>query len=70
VTTFAEQLLKARFTRGLNQKQVAERVGISPSIVSRYELGRGEPRLSVLRRLADVLDVTTDFLLGRAARAR
>ena len=56
-----------RRTAGLTQSQLADRLGISPSAVGMYEQGRRQPAADVLVKLAEIFEVTTDFLLtGRA----
>ncbi|RKP43264.1 helix-turn-helix domain-containing protein [Trinickia fusca] len=64
---FPERLRSAREYRGLTQTQLAERAGLQPSAVSHFETGARKPSFDNLRLLADTLDVTTDYLLGRVA---
>ena len=57
--------LKAlRIENGLTQKQVAERVGASVSMISSYENLTRQPPYSILIKLASLYGVTTDYLLG------
>lgn len=63
--TFPERLRTARELRKLSQAQVAEKSGLQPSAVSHFETGQRAPSFENLKRLADALDVTTDYLLGR-----
>lgn len=62
---FSDRLRKAREYRGLNQGELAELTGLQPSAVSHFETGVRKPSFDNLRLLADKLDVTTDYLLGR-----
>jgi transcriptional regulator with XRE-family HTH domain len=62
---FPERLKKARELRGLGQPDVAKRSGIQSSAISHFETGNRKPSFDNLRRLAQALDVTTDFLMGR-----
>ena len=62
---FPERLRRAREYRGLTQGQLAEKAGLQPSAVSHFETGARKPSFDNLRLLADTLDVTTDYLLGR-----
>ena len=48
---------------GMNQGELAKKLGISPSAVGMYEQGRREPSAEMLVRLADAFSVSTDFLL-------
>ncbi|MFZ4616663.1 MAG: helix-turn-helix domain-containing protein [Rectinemataceae bacterium] len=62
---FGERLRKTRDDKGLSQQDLAERAGIQASAVSHFELGRRLPSFDNIRRLADALNVSSDFLLGR-----
>lgn len=63
--SFTERLRNARKSRGLSQADLAQRAGLEPSAVSHFEAGRRQPSFHNLRKLADALGVTTDYLLGR-----
>ena len=60
-TTLAEQ----RKLNKLTQKQVAEYLGITQPSYIRNENGQAEPTLANLVKLADLFDVSVDYLLGR-----
>lgn len=66
-TTFAARLKAVRESRGLSQSDLAEKTGLQPSAVSHFETGGRSPSFENLRRLADALSVTTDYLVGRDA---
>jgi transcriptional regulator with XRE-family HTH domain len=51
--------------RGISQVRLAELLEISPAILSRWELGRAVPRVDAIVKIAELLDVTVDALLGR-----
>lgn len=62
---FPERLRTARTKRQLSQEDLARRAKLQPSAISHFETGARKPSFDNLRRLADALEVTTDFLLGR-----
>jgi transcriptional regulator with XRE-family HTH domain len=62
---FPNRLRAAREYRGLSQNDVAKLTGLNPAAVSHFETGGRKPSFDNLRLLADKLDVTTDYLLGR-----
>jgi transcriptional regulator with XRE-family HTH domain len=62
----AERLKELRKERNLRQEHVAVALDISMSAYCNYEQGKREPNTSVLCRMADFYDVTTDYLLGRS----
>lgn len=59
-----------RRSRGMNQRQLAAQLRISPSAVGMYEQGRREPPGRLLVEMAQVFGVSTDYLLtGEAVQA-
>ena len=60
----AERITKARKELGLNQKELAKKANLTEANLSRYENGVREPKSAVLARLADALEVSTDYLVG------
>lgn len=64
LNTFGENLRSLRTARGMTQKELGDRVGLSKAVVSKYENGLGYPTLDMVMTLAAFFGVTTDFLLG------
>ncbi|MCS6302732.1 MAG: helix-turn-helix transcriptional regulator [Nitrospira sp.] len=62
---FPDRLRSAREYRGFSQGELAKRADLQPSAISHFETGARKPSFDNLRLLADTLDVTTDYLLGR-----
>jgi transcriptional regulator with XRE-family HTH domain len=62
---FSQRLKAARETRKLSQGDLAEKSGLQPSAISHFETGSRSPSFDNLKRLADALEVTTDYLIGR-----
>ena len=52
--------------RGLSQLQLASKTGLKQVAISFFETGRRSPSLANLKRLADALEVTSDYLVGRS----
>ena len=63
---FSERLQMIRKKKGMTQVIVAKKVHITERQYQRYEAGENEPTLSVLLRLADLFDVSLDYLAGRS----
>lgn len=61
---FGDRLKKLRKESGLTQAQLGERIGVTKSVISFYELLERSPSPGVLIKLAEVFHVTTDYLLG------
>lgn len=49
--------------RGMSMESLANKVGISKSGI--YQWDKHEPKPSTIQKVADVLHVSTDYLLGR-----
>lgn len=64
-----EQILRFRKEKGLTQRELGEKIGVSSSAVSQWESG-GTPDISLLPALSDVLGVTVDALFGRTGAVR
>lgn len=58
-------ITELRMEKGLKQKQLSAMLNMSPGNLSNYEHGVYWPALDTLCKLADLFDVSTDFLLGR-----
>lgn len=61
---FGTRLKELRLGAGLTQLQLAQRMGITKSVISFYELSERSPSPDVLIRLARIFHVSTDYLLG------
>lgn len=61
---FARRLREARERQGLNQAQLAQRADMQPSAIAHFEADRRKPSFENVRRLAQALGVSADYLLG------
>ncbi len=55
----------ARKSRGMTQTELAELLGVKPARISRIEKGENSLGSEQLKQIADILDVSADFLLCR-----
>ncbi|MEY8385961.1 helix-turn-helix transcriptional regulator [Oscillospiraceae bacterium 38-13] len=62
---FGKKLRETRMARGLTQQKISDAVGLALRSYQCYEQGTREPPLDMLIKLADVLEVPTDYLLCR-----
>lgn len=61
-----QRVKELRKAAGLRQKELGEKAGVTPSLISQIEGDRVSPSLGTLRKLADALDVhVSDFLDDR-----
>jgi len=74
MTEFPQRLRSLRSERKLTQARVAELLGVSPRVYTRWENGDAVPLFATVVKIADILNVTLDELAGRkelaAAEAR
>ncbi|PUA40759.1 XRE family transcriptional regulator [Paenibacillus elgii] len=63
MSTVSERLRYARERINFKQKDVSERTGINNKTLSRYENGGSEPDINTLRVLADLYEVSLDWIL-------
>lgn len=59
----AERFKMARQMRGISQRELARRAGVSANAISKYERGLNVPRSGVLIRLSKALDVKIEYFL-------
>jgi transcriptional regulator with XRE-family HTH domain len=59
---FGKRLTELRKKKGFSQEELAKKVKIHPNIIGRYERGETMPALDVSFKLADVLEVSLDYL--------
>lgn len=62
--TIGQRITKARRYLGMNQKELCEKTNINEATLSRYENGIREPKAATLSKIAEVLGVSCDYLLG------
>ncbi|WP_114192137.1 helix-turn-helix domain-containing protein [Edaphovirga cremea] len=65
MSAFSERLRMLREARGLTQTRLAEMIDVLPRAYNRWERGHISPQLETLAKLADVLQVSLDELVGR-----
>jgi len=61
-----ERLKLSRQTKKLTQEDMSKLLEISIGNYRNYEQGLNNPSLGVLIKIADILDVSIDYLLGRS----
>lgn len=62
---FKLRLKERREQLGLSQAALAERVYITQQMIAAYETGIRKPNLDIFAAIANVLECSTDYLLGR-----
>lgn len=58
------RIKKLRLESGMTQKQLADKLFVSPQAISRWENDEVEPSISIISKMANIFDVTSDEILG------
>lgn len=61
--TFSEKIFNLRKARGMNQNKVAKQLGVSRQSMYKWESGACMPELEKIKKMAEIYDVTYDYLL-------
>lgn len=74
IKEFNKEILRQRITlaregKSLNQAKLAEKSGVTPAAISQIEKGSRTPTIPVLQRIASVLNVSIDYLLGKTDKS-
>ena len=62
--SFAERLKELRSEKNVGQVELSVKIGVSKGIISMWENGLREPKLSNLISLAEYFGVSLDYLVG------
>ena len=63
-----ENIKKLRVAQGLNQVEFAKILCVTKQCVSNWENDNVVPSIEMLVKIADIFNVTTDYMLGRTDR--
>jgi transcriptional regulator with XRE-family HTH domain len=63
--TLGQQITALRKKKGISQADLGKRVGTSGDIIGRYERDEVKPSIEVVIRMADALEVSLDYLVGK-----
>lgn len=65
---FGSTLKTLRLREGMTQAQLAQKLGLTKSVISAYETGLRLPSYDILIHIAKIFGVSTDYLLGLEQR--
>ncbi|QRN86000.1 helix-turn-helix transcriptional regulator [Clostridia bacterium] len=63
-SSIGENIRTARKRKGLNQKELADKLGRTKNVISNWERGDNQPDVEMIARLCSILDVTPNWLLS------
>lgn len=62
---FGQRLRELRLQNGYTQETLSDKIGVSSKTIGTWERGTREPPLTTVDKLANIFNVSTDYLLGR-----
>jgi len=62
---FGSLVVQLRKEQKISQTELAQRLGIHKNVLGRYERNEVLPSIEVARKIADILDVSLDYLTGK-----
>jgi ribosome-binding protein aMBF1 (putative translation factor) len=65
---FGNRVMQARKEKGLSREELANLIGTSGPIIGRYERGDMMPSVEIATKIADALEVSLDFLVGKSTQ--
>ena len=63
---FGSIVVELRKGQGISQTDLAVQLGIHKNVLGRYERNEVLPSIEIARKIADILDVSLDYLTGKA----
>lgn len=62
---FGSIVVQLRKEQGISQTALADQLGIHKNVLGRYERNEVLPSIEIARKIADILDVSLDYLTGK-----
>lgn len=63
---FSERLKELRNENKWTQKMLADKINVTDDCIYFWEKGRSEPSIEQILQLAEIFEITTDYLLGKS----
>lgn len=64
IMEFSVRLKELRVDNDMSQTELAEKLNLKASAISKYEKGITQPSIDTLKNLAEIFSVTVDYLIG------
>ena len=65
MNTLGDKISELLKESGMTQRELASKIGSTEMTVSRYVRNERQPKAEILSKIAEALNTTTDYLLGR-----
>lgn len=70
IVPFSDRLKEIRLNLGYSQQELADLLGTSKQVISRYENGIRSPKISVAAKYAKILNLDLNYLLGEESQEK
>jgi transcriptional regulator with XRE-family HTH domain len=67
IMSLHDNMLLIRKKKGISQADLGKLIGTSGDVIGRYERGDITPSVEVVSKIADALEVSVDYLLGKTS---
>ncbi|ALO13940.1 helix-turn-helix protein [Salinivirga cyanobacteriivorans] len=64
---FGDNMMLIRKKKKLSQAALGKMIGTSGDVIGRYERGDIKPSIDVVAKIADALEVSVDYLIGKTS---
>jgi len=64
---FGDNIMLIRKKKGFSQADLGKLIGTSGDVIGRYERGDIKPSIEVVQKIADALEVSIDYLVGKTS---
>lgn len=64
ILEMGNRIKKQRLRLQLTQKELSEKLGLTPKMISFYENNHRVPPADMIRKLSEIFNITSDYLLG------
>ncbi|SFF68251.1 Helix-turn-helix [Clostridium cadaveris] len=65
INSIGENIRKIRIEKGLTQKELAKKSGVSLSALNKYEREDRIPKIDAIEKISEALNIQIDYLLGK-----
>lgn len=64
ISQIGERIKNQRESLGMTQSELGEKIGVTGVAIMRYEKGLRSPKIDIIQRIAEALEITPDYLVG------
>jgi transcriptional regulator with XRE-family HTH domain len=63
--SFGKRVSELRKQHKISQDELSKKIGVHQNVIGRYERGEAKPSIEVASKLADIFNVSLDYLVGK-----